>query len=67
MFPGALDQGAGVSCYLDVKDTAWSATLNDIPDCFFSSVVVVLVLDVDAMHGLRVVNVQHPRLQNMVN
>ena len=32
--------------------------------CFLVSVVIVLVLDVDAMHGLWIVYVQHPRLHN---
>ena len=38
-----------------------------MPDCFLSPVVIVLVFDVDAMHSLRVIDVQHPRLYNMVN
>ena len=38
-----------------------------IPNRFLSPVVVVLVLDIDAIHCLRVIDVQHPRLYNSRN
>lgn len=39
----------------------------DIPEKLLSPVIVFLVLDVYVVHRLRIVDVQHPRLQNNLN
>ena len=37
---------------------------RSLPADFLPPIVTVLVLDVDVMHGLWIVYVQHPRLHN---